>query len=144
MTIDPTLLPAGVNLATLPNDPSVLNLIPLTVGVMYVFQTPGLALDTHTHIDDNVHFSVVVSGSYTVVRQSTGTSTAVAGDLLDFAANDPHSITCVEPGTIVNVLKRGVALGTLNNELAKAVSTVEDLVTQTNALQAALAAVTVP
>jgi hypothetical protein len=122
------------------NDPSVPNPIPLTVGAFYTFQGPNVTLEMHTHTDANVHFTVVVSGSFQVTRQSTGTTIANAGDVLDFQPNDPHSIMSLTAGTIVNVTKYGTTIPTLAASIKAATADVGQLAAIVAQLAADLAA----
>jgi len=116
--VDPSLFRLSPDaMAALPNDPSVLNAMPLTVGILYTFQQAGIVLPTHDHTDDNIHFTVVLSGQFTVTTQNEGNTTANAGDILNFLPDDPHSFTCVQPGQILNVQKIGTSLSSLSSKI---------------------------
>ena len=123
-------------MAQLPNDPSVLQAIPLTVGILYIFQEVGVVLPTHDHSDSNIHYTVILSGQFTVTTQSAGDTTVNAGDILDFSPNDPHSFTCVQPGQILNAQKVGTSLTSLTSTIAK----IQTELTSVNATLASLPA----
>jgi len=119
MAIDSSLMTlTAEQIAALPNDPSVPNPLPFALGTLYTFQQAGVVLPTHNHTDANVHCTVVLSGQFTVERASSGTSTVIAGAIINFQANDPHSFTCVAPGEILNLIKAGICLPTLRTAVA--------------------------
>jgi hypothetical protein len=147
VTIDDSFV-AGINPATLPNDPTVLLTIPLTwngaqLGLLWVMPAVGLSTGTHDHTDNNIHISVVVAGEVTVLRQSTGDTPTVYGALsiIDFAANDPHTITSSQPNTLVlNVTKRGLTIPSIAAAITALTTSANTLTTQVQTLSADLAA----
>ena len=135
--IDPSLYRLSAEqMAQLPNDPTVLNAIPLSIGILYTFQQAGIVLPTHDHTDSNIHYTVVLSGQFTVTTQSAGDTTVNAGDILNFSPNDPHSFTCIEPGQILNAQKVGTSLASLTSTIAK----IQNELTSVNATLASLPA----
>ena len=105
MTIDATLIKdAGV----LPDDASVPNPTVLTFGTHYRFQKAGVALEEHTHTDDNEHFTIVVAGSFTMTVAGVSRDVA-AGDIINLG-QEPHSFVAREDNSVViNVRKIGIS-----------------------------------
>ena len=133
--IDPNLLYlTAAQIAQLPNAPGVPNPMPTSIGTFYTFQQAGAAITLHDHTDTNVHYTVVISGQFSVYRTNENTTlTLNPGDIVGFSANDPHSITCVQPGLILNGQRLSPNVGALGAQVAA-------IAANANALTAAITA----
>lgn len=78
-----------------------------------MMQQAGLKLVAHQHTNDNVHFTIVISGSISVTRGDAEPEIYEAGSVLDFESHVLHTITAVEPMTsIINVIKANLVAPT--------------------------------
>ena len=108
MYIDPDLQFPTINYASLAATPNQVCAVPLTVGTLYVFQTPGLQIPPHTHNDRRNHYTLVLSGQFSIDRNGD-ILLANPRDFVMYGENEIHSITCVKPGCIWNAFKYGVS-----------------------------------
>ena len=119
MIIDISLLRSDIKYNALPNHPSVLQVVPLTIGVYYIFETVGIKLPVHAHEAESAeHVSVIVSGKYKLTR-GADTSEANAGDVFNFKIAEEHGFECVEPGRILNIHTFGNTLNSFERRLVK-------------------------
>ena len=89
--------------SSMPNHPDVPNPITTKFGTHYTFHHEGVSLTRHNHDDATIHYTLIVSGVFKIEKDSDSTPIiAKTGDMLDFNINDPHSITCIEPGVVWN------------------------------------------
>jgi hypothetical protein len=105
-----------------PDHPDIPNPIPLTIGTHYTMQKEGVVLPTHEHPADQTHCTMVLSGSFKVTIGELE-RTVSAGDLIDLGT-EPHSFTCIEPGSFLNIAKpspvKADALAGVRQQLADA------------------------
>jgi quercetin dioxygenase-like cupin family protein len=74
-------------------------------GTIYDFEVAGDILPKHAHTEDNVHITIVARGSVKAYSHDWEKQ-AVAGQILDFRANEPHEIMALEDNTrIINIVK---------------------------------------
>ena len=74
-------------------------------GAIYDFEDAGDVLPKHVHTEADVHITVVARGKIRVYSHDWSTE-AVAGQVINFRAGEPHEIAALEPNTrIVNILK---------------------------------------
>jgi quercetin dioxygenase-like cupin family protein len=78
------------------------------MGTVYTFQQAGVVLPEHTHTDENMHVTIVISGSVSITEDGVST-TRSAGDMVDLGTK-PHSFTALEPAVIINVTKNRVVV----------------------------------
>jgi len=114
--IDESLKLPTVNYDQLPNDRSVLHAMPLRIGTLYTFNKVGQQLPQHAHEDDAIHFSIILSGKYSISREKE-TFAATAGDIINFAIAQKHSIACIEPGQILNCVRAGLTLSSIIKDI---------------------------
>lgn len=75
-------------------------------GVMYDFEKLGDLLPHHNHTDADVHITIVARGKIKAYSD-TWSQEAVAGQLINFNANEPHEIMALEDNTrIFNINKK--------------------------------------
>ncbi len=75
-------------------------------GVMYTFEKSGEVLEKHIHDESNVHITIVARGKVRI-QSHDWNRLAVAGQLVDLRAGEPHEIVAVEDGTrIFNIIKK--------------------------------------
>jgi hypothetical protein len=101
--IDESLKLNNVDYSSLPNSEDIVIMIPLTIGTLYVFQKEGHSLPTHYHDESTTHYSIIITGEYNISRDEK-LSIGYPGDILNFKANEKHSITAITPGIILNSL----------------------------------------
>lgn len=86
-------------------------------GSMYDFEQAGDLLPEHNHTDANVHITIVAKGRIKAYGK-TWSQEAVAGQLINFNANQPHEIMALEDNTrIFNIVKKA---GGVTNDYAQA------------------------
>ena len=74
-------------------------------GAIYDFVAVGDILPMHDHDEATVHFTVVCRGAVKISGPDWSQNNR-AGDILDFAAGNPHEFEALEPATrIVNIIK---------------------------------------
>ena len=75
------------------------------VGSIYDFHLVGDILPMHQHDEETNHITFVTRGSFKA--HGNGWEKIIkAGDLLNWAANDPHEFIALEPNSrIVNIVK---------------------------------------
>ena len=130
LTCDPTLMP---------NDPSVPNSITTTLGNRILFQIPGVQLPLHAHTDANIHATIVLSGSISVVRGTDAPVSYYAGDMADFVVGVDHSITALESNTLIfNITKLGNDIANVQATLTQLKTNVATAITQFQAEVATL------
>ena len=86
-----------------PDHPDIPNPIPLTIGTHYTFQKEGVELATHSHTEDKMHCTMVLTGSLKVTIGDVERIVR-AGDLVDLDTK-PHGFVALEPSTILNINK---------------------------------------
>jgi quercetin dioxygenase-like cupin family protein len=75
-------------------------------GAMYDFEKAGDLLPEHNHSDADVHITIVAKGRVKAYGK-TWSQEAIAGQLINFNANQPHEIMALEDNTrIFNILKK--------------------------------------
>ena len=81
-------------------------------GTIYDFEVAGDILPKHVHTEENVHITIVARGKIKAYSHDWERE-AVAGQILDFRAGEPHEIIALEDGTrIINIVKKlGGSLG---------------------------------
>ena len=73
---------------------------------MYDFEEAGDLLPNHNHTDADVHITIVARGRIKAYGK-TWSQEAIAGQLINFNANEPHEIMALEDNTrIFNVVKK--------------------------------------
>lgn len=75
-------------------------------GTMYDFQFVGDILPKHVHTEDDVHITIVATG--TLKAYSHDWEVIVpAGKMIDFRVGEPHELMAMEDNTrIYNILKK--------------------------------------
>ena len=81
-------------------------------GTIYDFEVAGDILPKHVHTEENVHITIVAKGKIKAYSHDWERE-AIAGQILDFRAGEPHEIMALEDGTrIINIVKKlGGSLG---------------------------------
>jgi len=75
-------------------------------GAMYDFEKVGDILPKHNHDDNTVHITIVARGRLKAYSHDWEKE-AVAGQLLDFRAGEPHELMALEDNTrIFNIIKK--------------------------------------
>jgi len=75
-------------------------------GGMYDFDKAGDVLVKHNHTEDTVHITIVSRGKLKAYSHDWEME-AVAGQLLDFRAGEPHELMALEDNTrIFNIVKK--------------------------------------
>lgn len=75
-------------------------------GSMYTFEQAGDILPKHNHTENDTHITIVARGSLRAYSHDWELE-AVAGQLLNFRANEPHELMALEDNTrIFNIVKR--------------------------------------
>lgn len=71
------------------------------------FVNEGDILPLHDHTPENVHFSIIARGSFTISGgPNTWSISAKTGDILDFQPGNPHEFISLEPNSrLVNITK---------------------------------------
>lgn len=78
-------------------------------GIMYDFQKNGDILGKHNHDENTAHITIVSRGKIKVYSHDWEIE-AIAGQLLDFPAGQPHELMAMEDNTrIFNIIKNPVA-----------------------------------
>lgn len=108
MFIDPDLQFPTIDYSQLPANADGINVVPLKVGTLYVFQRPGLCIPPHTHTDKRNHYTLVLSGQFSIDRGGV-VMLANRHDFVMYRVGEQHSITCVAQGCIWNAFKYGVS-----------------------------------
>jgi len=75
-------------------------------GGMYDFEKAGDILAKHNHDENTVHITIVARGKLKAYSHDWEQE-AVAGQLLDFRAGEPHELMALEDNTrIFNIVKK--------------------------------------
>lgn len=75
-------------------------------GTIYDFEVAGDVLPKHVHTEEDVHITIVARGSIKAYSHDWERG-AVAGQILDFRAGEPHEIVALEDNTrIINIVKK--------------------------------------
>lgn len=75
-------------------------------GAMYDFEKAGDILPKHNHDENSVHITIVARGKLKAYSHDWEKE-AVAGQLLDFRAGEPHELMALEDNTrIFNIIKK--------------------------------------
>lgn len=75
-------------------------------GSMYDFEKAGDILPKHNHDENTVHITIVARGKLKAYSHDWEKE-AVAGQLLDFRAGEPHELMALEDNTrIFNIVKK--------------------------------------
>jgi len=136
MIIDESLLKCIP--ALMPNHPSIPNPIPTVMGTVYTFQQAGVVLPEHTHTDDNMHVTIVISGSVSITEDGVST-TRSAGDIVDLGTK-PHSVTALEPAVIINVAKRNVLVSdAVKQDLTGKVAELDSIIAMASTMKTSIA-----
>jgi len=78
-------------------------------GAMYDYEKAGDSLPKHNHDEKSAHITIVARGRIKVYSHDWEIE-AVAGQLLDFPAGQPHEFMALEDNTrIFNIIKNPVA-----------------------------------
>lgn len=135
MIIDESLLKC--NPAHMPNDPSIPNPIVTVMGMVYTFQQAGVVLPEHTHTDENMHVTIVISGSVSITEDGVST-TRSAGDIVDLGIK-PHLFTSLEPAVIINVTKnRVVVTDAVKQDLTDKVAELDSIIAMAGTMKTSL------
>lgn len=105
--IDTELLPAGLRVQHLPDDPAVMNAIPLKFGTYYICQTVGLSVAPHVHDEASAHYVLVIEGAFRLYREGRPDVVLHSADMAWCAAGVMHSIICESVGRFVNARMPG-------------------------------------
>jgi len=74
-------------------------------GAMYDFEKAGDLLAKHNHTENNVHITIVARGKLKAYSHDWELE-AIAGQILDFPAGQPHEFMALEDNTrIFNIIK---------------------------------------
>lgn len=74
-------------------------------GAMYTFEKAGDVLSKHNHTESDAHITIVARGKLKAYSHDWQLE-AVAGQLLDFRAGEPHELMALEDNTrIFNIIK---------------------------------------
>jgi len=74
-------------------------------GAIYDFEKSGDVLPKHNHDEATVHVTIVARGRVKAYSHDWEKE-AVAGQILDFRANEPHELMALEDNTrVINILK---------------------------------------
>lgn len=85
-------------------------------GVMYDFESAGDVLAKHVHSEINNHITIVARGKIKITSDNWERE-AVAGQIVDFVAYEPHEFTALEDNTrIINI---NTKLGGVPNDYVK-------------------------
>lgn len=75
-------------------------------GSIYDFEKIGDTLPKHNHTESDVHITIVTKGKIKAFSHDWEQE-AIAGQILNFRASEPHEITALEDNTrIVNIIKK--------------------------------------
>lgn len=75
-------------------------------GSIYDFEVAGDVLPKHIHDEDNVHITIVCKGKIKAYSHDWEKE-AIAGQVMDFRAGEPHEIMALENNTrIINIIKK--------------------------------------
>jgi quercetin dioxygenase-like cupin family protein len=75
-------------------------------GTIYDFESVGDILQKHVHTEETVHITIVARGKVKAYSHDWEKE-AVAGQILDFRAGEPHEIMSLEDNTrIINIVKK--------------------------------------
>lgn len=75
-------------------------------GMMYDFEKEGDILPKHNHTEDNAHITIVARGKLKAYSHDWE-KIAIAGQIMDFRAGEPHELMALEDNTrIVNIIKK--------------------------------------
>jgi quercetin dioxygenase-like cupin family protein len=78
-------------------------------GIMYDFEKAGDILPKHNHAEETAHITIVARGKLKAYSHDWELE-AVAGQLLDFPAGQPHELLALEDNTrIFNIIKNPTA-----------------------------------
>jgi len=78
-------------------------------GAMYDFEKVGDLLPKHNHAEETAHITIVARGKIKVYSHDWELE-AIAGQVLDFPAGQPHEFMALEDNTrIFNIIKNPVA-----------------------------------
>lgn len=76
------------------------------IGAIYDFEFAGDVLPKHNHTEETVHITIVARGKIKAYSHDWEQE-AVAGQIINFRAGEPHEIAALEDGTrIVNIVKK--------------------------------------
>jgi quercetin dioxygenase-like cupin family protein len=74
-------------------------------GTMYDFENKGDVVPKHVHVKADIHITIVARGKIKAYSHDWE-QVAVAGQILNFRAGEPHEIMAMEDNTrIFNILK---------------------------------------
>ena len=75
-------------------------------GTIFDFESSGDILPKHTHDETNVHITIVCRGKIKAYSHDWEKE-AVAGQIIDFRAGEPHEVMALEDNTrIINIIKK--------------------------------------
>jgi quercetin dioxygenase-like cupin family protein len=75
-------------------------------GVMYDFEKTGDVLQKHNHDESTAHITIVARGKVKAYSHDWEKE-IIAGQLIDFRANEPHELIALEDNTrIFNIVKK--------------------------------------
>lgn len=75
-------------------------------GAIYDFAAAGDILPKHNHTEDTAHITIVARGKLKAYSHDWEKE-AVAGQVIDFRAGEPHELMALEDSTrIVNIVKK--------------------------------------
>jgi quercetin dioxygenase-like cupin family protein len=78
-------------------------------GAMYDFEKVGDLLPKHNHAEETAHITIVARGKIKAYSHDWELE-AIAGQILDFPAGQPHELMAMEDNTrIFNIIKNPVA-----------------------------------
>jgi quercetin dioxygenase-like cupin family protein len=75
-------------------------------GAIYDFQFVGDTLERHVHNEMSNHITIVARGKLKAVSDNWEKE-AIAGQIIDFKAGEPHELIALEENTrIINIVKK--------------------------------------
>lgn len=88
-----------------PDFEGIPNPIPLKFGTYYRFQLPDVVLVKHTHTDENEHYTIIVSGSFTYQETGQEDRTLTVGDIVDTGKTEHGFISSEPESVLINITK---------------------------------------
>ena len=75
-------------------------------GIIFDFELAGDVLPKHNHDENSVHITIVARGKIKASSHDWERE-AIAGQIVDFRAGEPHEILALEDNTrIINIVKK--------------------------------------
>jgi len=75
-------------------------------GTIYDFENVGDVISKHVHDEETVHITIVCRGRIKAYSHDWERE-AIAGQIIDFRAGEPHEIAALEENTrVINIVKK--------------------------------------